>query len=270
MAAAMLAGCGKEPPSPPPEPPLPAIPDLGLPEGAIDRDAFLELSEAPPAAEPFRWDFSPGRRAAYDLSQKVHQLIVGTAGGGKGVVRAADRNAGRIDLAALPNGTAHATVVIKTESSVVDGRPVPPEEIGKNPATRFQCALRDDGSFADLRPVSGISDPKLLLDALFSLREGERAAPGARFRTTRGGAFKVRRYECVRLVTEFELASEAPALASKLRGRAVAYFAWRERLFVRAEAAIVKSTRSKSQNEQGLWIVSSVDEETVLRADLVE
>lgn len=263
-----LASCGQEPPPPPPPaPPLPATGEVKVPE--IAEENLIPLAP-PPGDAALAWDFSPGRRYSYKLSQRVHQLIVASAGGGKNVLRAQDRNAGTVDVAGTRDRNAKATIKIKTEDSVVNGQAVPAEDVRKNPATRFECVLREDGTFADLKPVKGPSDPKLILDGLFALREGERGGPQAKFRTVRGGAFKVLRYECVRLVTDFELSSGEPNSASLLRGRTVAYFAWRERFFVRAETSIAKATRSRSLNEQGLWIVSAVDDETTVRVDYVE
>ncbi len=266
-----LAACGKPPPPPPePEPELPPLGEVVPSDGVrIDETKYLEISP-PPRLEPLRWDFSPGRRYGYAVTQKLSQVTVARAGDARTVARSEDRNGGYFEFVAAGDGTAMARVKIQTKESFVDGRPAPREAIERHPPTKFECRIGEDGVPTDGRKLSGASDPLIFFDALLALQEGERTSGDGKVRTKITGYFKVERYECARLESEFEYAPKIFSGKTFLRGRSVAYFALRERRFVRAETAIAQAMRTKTRPETGPWVIQSVDLETVLRLRFME
>jgi hypothetical protein len=230
----------------------------------IGEEKFIEIP--PPAAPgPLRWDFSPGRRWGYEVSQRLSQVTVAAAGSARKVTRSEDRNGGYFEFVPAGDGTAHARVKIQARESVIDGRPANKEEIEKRPPTKFECRLREDGVPVTGRPLSGASDPLLFLDVLLALEEGERKSADGTVRTRIAGYFKVERHECARLESEFEFAPALPSGRTLLRGRSVAYFALRERRFVRAELSVAQAIRSKTRPAHGPWTTRSTDLETALR-----
>ncbi len=273
LGGEFLSGCGQEPPPPPPAAPEPELPAIGAvepPEAVrIDEEKLVEI---PPPARPgpLRWDFSPGRLHRYEISQRLNQVTVVASGAAREVTRSEDRNAGLFVFAAAGDGTALARLKIRTQSSLINGKPARREDIEKHPPAGFECRVREDGIPDSGARVSGASDPRLFLDILLALQEGERASPEGKVRTRLTGHFKVERCDCARLESEFEL---APALSSGrtlLRGRSVAYFAVRERRFVRAEMSVAQAMRSKGRTPEGAWVTRSTDLETVLRLRPVE
>lgn len=269
LCGEFLLGCGQETPPPPPpagpEPELPAIGRLEPSEAVrIDEEKFLELAP-PPKPEPLRWDFSPGRRCGYEAIQKLSQVTAVVSGQDKAVTRSEDRNGGYFEFVSAGDGTAMARVKIQTRSSMINGKPAPREAIEKHPSTKFECRIGEDGVPTSAHKLSGASDPMIFLDILLALREGERTSGDGKVRTKLAGYFKVERYECARLESEFELAPPLASGRTLLRGRSVAYFALRERRFVRAEMSIAQAVRSQALAENGAWVTRSTDLETVLR-----
>ncbi len=267
LALLALARCGPdEPPRPPePEPELPPIGEVAPSEAVrMDEEKFIEL---PPPAErrTLRWDFSAGRRWAYDVSQRLSRVTVASSGGRRAVTRAEDRNEGYFEFIALGDGTAQARVKIQTRESLVDGRPAPREAVERHPPTKFECRIGEDGIPTTGRLLSGASDPVIFFDSLLALQEGERKTAHGASRTRLTGYFKVERHECARLESEFEYAPPIPSGRTLLRGRSVSYFSLRERRFVRAEASIAQAIRSKARPEGGAWVVQSTDLETLIR-----
>ena len=264
-----LPGCGRETPPPPPpagpEPELPAIGRLEPSEAVrIDEEKFLEI-HPPPRPEPLRWDFSPGRRYGYEVSQKLSQVTVVASGNDKAVTRSEDRNGGYFEFVAAGGGTALARVKIQTRSSLIDGKPAPAEAIEKHPPTKFEARIGEDGVHTSGQKLGGASDPLIFLDILLALQEGERESGNGKVLTRITGYFKIERHECARLESEFELAPSLDSGRTLLRGRSVAYFALRERRFVRAEMAIAQAMRSRARTEQGAWVTRSTDLETAVR-----
>ena len=267
-ASPFPAGCGQDSPPPPPADPGPELPPIGevAPSEAvrIDEEKLIEVPP-PPRREPLRWDFSPGRRYAYEVSQRLNQVTVIASGTARTVTRSEDRNGGYFEFTAAGGATAQVRVKIQTRSSLIDGRPAPPEAIERQPPTKFECRIGEDGVPTSGRKVSGASDPLIFFDALLALQEGERKSADGAVRTKLTGYFKVERYECARLESEFEFSPGFSSGRTVLRGRCVAYFALRERRFVRAEASIAQAIRTKARDEKGAWITRATDLETAIR-----
>lgn len=273
----LAAGCGKEtPPTPPPPPPapqepepeLPRLADLRFPEWAdVDGETHLEIP-ALPAAGPLRWRFEDGRRYAYQFSQTLEQVDETVVAGAAKTVRTRDRNRGAFEFVTDVERTAKAALRIHTEESVTDGKAVSREELAKRPPSAFECTVKEDGA-AHVNRVSGQADAQIFFDVLLALGEGEKAMKNGRVTTRVAGHRKVGRYECARLETEFELAPESPSGKSLMRGRTVAYFALRERCFVRAATTVSVSLRSKGKTAKGEWATRAVDSRTAFRLELV-
>jgi hypothetical protein len=269
-----IAGCGQDSAAPPaaspPEPELPAIGAVGPSEAfRIDEEKYLEIP-SPPDLKPLRWDFSPGRHYRYQVSQRLSQVTAAASGGARGVTRSQDKGAGYFEFIAKGDGTAAARVKIQTRESMIDGRPAPPEAIERRPPTQFEHRIDEEGVPSAGRQAAGASDPRIFLDAFLALQEGERKTVDGTIRTRIAGCFKVERYECARLEGEFELAPDLPSGKTLLRGRSVAYFAIRERRFVRAEMSIAQAIRTKGRTEKGAWVTRATDLETEIRLRLME
>jgi len=267
-----LAGCGRKPPPPPPEP-EPELPAIGAVEPSeavrIDTEKFLEIP--PPARTgPLRWDFSPGRRYGYEVSQRLSQVTVVAAGKEKAVARSEDRNGGYFEFIAEGNGTAQVRVKIQTRSSLINGKPASREDIEKHKPTKFEGRLGEDGVLTGYHLLGGASDPLIFFGALLTLREGEWKVGEGKVRTRITGFFKVERHECARLESEFEFAPVLATGRTLLRGRSAAYFALRERRFVRAEMAIAQAVRSRDRSPDGRWATKATDLETVLSLRPIE
>jgi len=268
-----LAACGREPSAPPPGAPEPELPPFGTVElSEAARIDLLKPLEIPPPAEPplLRWDFSPGRRHVYGITQVLNQVTSASAGPQRRVARSEDRNGGRLEIAAEGDGTARARVVIRAESALIDGKPAPRETLEARPPTRLECRLEEDGGFGAGPRTGGTADLGVLFDAALALREGERTSASGRVRTRRTGYFKVDGRECARLESEFEYAPTLPSGKTLLRGRSVGYFSLRERRFLRAEAAVAQAIRTRNRTEQGVWVLRSTDLEAVTRIRLLE
>jgi hypothetical protein len=93
--------------------------------------------------------------------------------------------------------------------------------------------------------------------------------PG-RITTKLAGIYKVGRYECARLESEFEMASEKPSERHLLRGRVVGYFAVAERKFIRASAAVGSSTRTNVLAKENVWATTLMDAVTQYRVKFLE
>ena len=274
---AALAGCGND--APPPAPPGPPAPqDAGPPLPILGPARLPEWSEvdpenpasipAPASAGPLRWNFSTGRRYAYQFSQVLEQADEVVLSGHSRVTRTRDRNRGAFEFVADFENTAKAALRIHTEESVVDGMAATREALANRPPSAFECTVKEDGT-AQVRRVSGQADAQIFFDVLLALGEGEKSMRNGRVTTRLAGWRKVGRYECARLETEFELAPESGSGKSLMRGRTVAYFAAAERCFVRASSSISVSLRSKGKTEKGEWATRAVDSRTTFRLELL-
>jgi hypothetical protein len=275
LAALLLAvaGCGQDSAPPAPSGSEPELPPIGKvePGGAfrIDEEKFPEVP-VPADLKPLKWDFTPGRHHRYQVTQRLSQVTVAAVGGRRGVTRSQDRGAGYVEFVAKGDGTAAARVKIQTRESLIDGRPAPREAIEQRPPTQFECRIDEEGVPPTGRLAAGASDPRVFLDAFLALQEGERKSADGTIRTRIAGCFKVDRFDCVRLEGEFEIAPALPSGRTLLRGRSVAWFALRERRFVRAGMVIAQAIRTKGRNEKGDWVTRSTDLETEVLLKLVE
>ncbi len=272
----ILAGCGNEAPPAPPAPPAPSGEEPGLPPLAelrfpdwaeVDSELAPEIP-APPETGPLRWNFSEGRRYAYQFGQVLEQVDESVVAGKATRIRTRDRNRGAFEFVADFERTAKAALRIHTEESVVDGKSASREELAGRPPSAFECTVKEDGT-ARVRRVSGQADAQIFFDVLLALGEGEKSMKNGRVVTRLAGWRKVGRYECARLETEFELRPENASGKSLMRGRTIAYFAFRERGFVRAATVVSVSLRSKGVTPKNEWATRSVDSRTTFRLEIL-
>ena len=255
------------PPAPPPPPPVEELAELELPPWEeADPDVFPKRPDAPPGA--LAWNFATGRRFAYEFSQVVHQATSARQGTQTASVSGRDRNRGTFEFAGR-GGSAGVLVSIETKEVVRDGREVSAADLKKNPPSRFEGTLKEDGS-AQVKRVAGSSDAQVFFDVLLALPEGERALEDGSLVTRRAGTFKIGARDCVRLETEFRTASAVPGLRRAMRGRVVSYFDPAERRFIRASAAVRGALRQATAVE-GLEPVSrTIESRTEFRVQLLE
>jgi hypothetical protein len=184
-------------------------------------------------------------------------------------MRGRDRSHGIFEFAADRENIARVFIKFETKESVVNDQPVPAEVVAQTAPIKMECTVREDGTIAGT-PSGGPATPQFFFDALLPLAAGERKLPHGTVRTKLAGFFKVGRRECARLESEFDVERREPAGTTVLRGRTVGYFSLDERCFVQSETAIAQSDRTKARDEKGVWIVRSVDSESVLQLRLIE
>src|SRR5438045_3947118 len=80
------------------------------------------------------------------------------------------------------------------------------------------CVGSEDGTTEQDSEKSALDD-RMYFPALFALRRGTRDLTPGKITTRVAGYFKVGRYECARLESEFEIATEKPSDRLLLRGR---------------------------------------------------
>ncbi len=273
LLLALLASCGREDPppppppspSPPPEPALPPTAGVPYPEWSeVDDEKFLPL----PGAEipTLRWDFAAGRRAAYDFSQTLAQRSEYLLDGKSTVLESRERNRGTFDVAAGKDRTALVRIRIETEEQVVNGQPAPKE---KSVASLCEAILKEDGS-AEVKQEKGRADARLFFEAILRIGAGRKGFDDGAVETRAAGRFKVERFDCVRLETEFEFKSKKPSEEAILRGRSVGYFAPAEGRLVRSSTAAVTSTRRNERNSKGEWVTTKIDATTLMRLKPLE
>jgi hypothetical protein len=283
LALLALASCGPgeaaPAPAPPPKPtapgeggpPPPPVPELAPLEAPpwedVDPETFLKLAdpEPPPA---LAWDFTAGRRFAYTFTQTVHQAAHAVQGDRKSSSSGRFRNRGTFEFVGH-GGSAGVLVTIEPRELVSDGRSVDPEELKKQPPTRFEGTLKEDGT-AQVKKVGGSSDPQVFFDGLLALAVGERPLKDGRISTRRAGTFKVGRRDCIRLESEFETASSEPGLRRATKGRVIAYFDPRERRFVRASAAVRGAVGQSAAGPGGVPVLRTIESRTEFRVALLE
>ncbi|HLY74242.1 MAG TPA: hypothetical protein VKU80_09000 [Planctomycetota bacterium] len=280
LAFALLLGCSKEtppkaaPPMPPPvqvppEPPLPALAEVRFRDWSeVDEEQFLRLADPAPATE-FSWDFTPGRRYGYDFSETLDQRIERSAADRKASYTSRERNRGVFEFAAGRDRTATALMKIQTVEAFINDVRIPQDPGKKNEGSVSECVVSEDGTTEPVK-AKGLADMRLYLQSLFSVRPGSRDLTPGRIVTKLAGTFKVGRYECARLESEFEMASEKPSERHLLRGRVVGYFALGERKFIRASAAVASSTRANALAKENIWSTSVMDAVTRYRIRLLE
>lgn len=267
-----LAACGQEPPPPPAPPPLPpAIPPPVIEKDPAPQaqDEFIALP-APETPEPLRWDFSPGKRHVYEVAQTLTQAIDRAKGDVHTVTRERSRSRGVFEFAAGPSNTATVYIKIETQEAVVNEQPVPKEKLEEFKPTLLKCKVKEDGTAEEVQKLSGQADAQFFFDALLPLAPGEKKVKDGTVRTRLTGYFKVERYDCARLETEFSFAPESPSMKTLLEGKTTGYFALRERRFVRVKLEARLSSRARTQGEKGAWIVNSLDTDTLFTLKLLE
>jgi hypothetical protein len=277
-----LAACGKEPPPalppPPPSPPIPApgpepelppLADVKFPEWTeADDEKFLELP-SPKTPATLQWDFSPGQRFGYEMSQSLTQRVENRKGGKSGAIQARDRNRGTLEFIAGKDRTALVFIKIHTEEAFRGEVQIPREELEKSPPSKIEAIAKEDGT-AEIKKPPDRADAAFYFDTLLALGNGERKMKDGWIRTRAAGFAKVGRYECARLESEFEFSPKAGSGATLQRGRTIAYFALAERRFVRASTAVVTSSRLKALDKDGSWAVALGDSVTRIRVSLLE
>ena len=274
----LVAGCEEEPPPPPPpptvqepEPDMPKMGEIKIPDGVIDTETFADL-EPREVTEPLLWNFSTGKQYVYAFTQTRTQVTINVTGGKRVVTNTRDRNRGIFEFSAQKDGNARALMRIEPRESIVNGEPLPKEEVRARKPILYDCTMRTNGTVAEIRG----KEPEVQEQAqtfflvLLPIQVGEKAGSAAHFKTRIDGWFKVHRWECVRLVTEFELNPEGSTGKTLARGRTVSYFAVREGFLVQTETVVAQGTRVKLKNKKGVWITSAYDSITVSKLRLKE
>jgi len=280
LVLALLLGCSKEePPKPapppppavqvPPEPALPALAEVRFRDWSeVEEEQFLKLPE-PASAPDFKWDFTPGRRYGYDFSETLTQRIERSAGDRKASYTSREKNRGVFEFAAQRDRTALTLMKIQTVEAFINDARVPQDPEKKNQGSVSECVVSEDGTTEPVKE-KGLADARLYLQSLFSVRPGPRDLTPGRITTKLAGYYKVGRYECARLESEFEMASEKPSERHLLRGRVVSYFAVAERKFIRASAAVGSSTRANALAKENIWSTTLMDAVTQYRVKFLE
>ncbi|HZE98049.1 MAG TPA: hypothetical protein VE981_13550 [Planctomycetota bacterium] len=281
LALALLLGCGKEPPPPappappvkpvPPEPPLPPLAEVRLRDWSdVEEETFLQLPD-PTSPPGLKWDFSSGKRYGYDFSETLNQKIERRAGDRKASYGSREKNRGVFEFAAGRDRTALAMMKIQTVEAYINDTAVPrdSEDKQKPQGSVSECVVSEDGTTDEVK-AKGLADSRLYLQSLFSLQTGTHELVPGRISTRRAGYFKVGRYECVRLESEFEMAGEKPSERHLLRGRVVSFFSFEERKFIRASASVSSSTRANALAKEGIWSTSLMDAVTHYRVKFLE
>ena len=278
LAAALIAGCSRQdPPSPPPPPAKPAPPEPPLPPlgevrfrdwSEVDEEKYLELP-APGTPPEMIWDFSPGRRHGYDFSETISQRMLQEAGGKRAQNRSREKNRGVYEFAAGRDRTALARAKIQTQELYLNDQAAAHDSFAKKPASVLDCVVGEDGT-TEPKSEKKVIDDRMYMQALFALRPGTRDLTPGKITTRLAGYAKVGRYECARLESEFEIATEKPSDRLLLRGRVLSFFALAERKFIRASAAVSTSSRGNVLNKDGVWITSSLDAVTTYRVSFLE
>lgn len=280
LLLALLLGCSKEPekpPAPPPAPPVQAPPEPPLPALAevrfrdwneVEDEQFLKLPD-PAAAPELKWDFTPGRRYGYDFAETLNQRIERSAGDRKAAYASREKNRGVFEFAAGRDRSALTMMKIQTVEAFINDKRVPQDPDKKNQGSVSECIVQEDGT-TDPVKEKGLADARLYLQSLFSLKPGTNELTPGRITTKAAGWYKVGRYECVRLESEFEMATEKPSERHLLRGRVVSFFCPAERKFIRCSAGVASSTRANALAKENIWSTSLMDAVTHYRAKLLE
>lgn len=285
LLVALAAGCGDEPsqPKPQPQPYQPEPIDLDLPEiGAaqtdpdpdpdpdpslptLEEDDYLPLP-APETTELLQWDFGDGKRHPFTFTQTIDQIITSKAGDTHSETRTHGRNRGLFHFVAWKNNLAKLHIQIATIDTSINGKSVPREQLAQLKPTRFECTLKNDGTLtAPPTTLSESGDARVYLDALLPITTGEKKAADGFARTKITGHFKVGRYECTRLETEFEYSPTSESGRSVLRGRTVGYFAHKEGFLVRAKTAAALSSRTRLTGEDNIPIDHTLETRTTFQ-----
>lgn len=287
LAGVLLAcGCSKEPPpappAPPPAPPVTAAPPAPqnpappLPAlGAVNFREWTEVDEesfpalpAPATPPPLRWDFAPGRRPAYEFAETLTQRMEREAGAKRALNRSREKNRGLFEFVAGRDHTALAVAKIQTQEASLNDQEIPRESFAKKAPSVCQCVVSEDGA-AEAKEAKGQADPRMYFQSLFALQPGTRDLRPGKITTRFAGMYKVERFECARLESEFEISVDRTDERILLRGRVVGYFALAEGRFIRASATVATSSRGNAKSKEGVWISSSLDAVSSFRVRLI-
>jgi len=272
-------GCTPEDPPvlpPPPKAALPAAPVLP-PLGdvqfrdwiEVDDEKFIDLPAPASAPLNLKWDFSPEKRYGYTFTESLSQKFVREANGKRASNAAREKNSGVFEFVAGRDRTALAGSKIQTQEASVNDQPVARESFASKPPSVSECILSEDGAL-ESKVKQGMADARMYFQSLFALQPGTRELTPGTITTRLAGYYKVGRYECARLESEFEITSDKPSERMLLRGRVIGYFALAERKFVRASAAVATSSRGAALSKENVWIASSLDAVTRYRVRLLE
>jgi len=274
-----LQACGKGPPPPPAPPPSPAEPalpplaDLKFPEWSeAEPEEFTILPAAGPVTPA--WNFKPGRRYAYDYAQVLNQRSDYRVGETSNVRVLRQRNRGTFEFVAGRDRSAFAYLRIETEEQVVNDLPVPKSPKDPDVTSLAEAILKEDGAY-DIKKQRGQADMRLFFEAILRLGPGEKIFSDGSARTSVAGRFKVGRYECLRIESEFEFTARKPSDAALLRGRAVGFFDPAEGRFVRSSTAVSTSTRKNElrrdeEDKKDVWLTTVTEATTTIRLQLLE
>ena len=275
----LLTGCTPDDPPAPPPPPTVAKPsqpvllplgDVQFREwGEIDDEKFIDLPAPASAPIVLKWDFSPEKRYGYSFSESLSQRFVREANGKRATNSAREKNTGVFEFVAGRDKTALAGSKIQTQEASVNDQPVARESFASKPPSVSECILTEEGAL-DSKVKQGLADARMYFQSLFAVQLGTRDLTPGTITTRLAGYNKVGRYECARLESEFEIATDKPAERMLLRGRVIGYFALAERKFVRASAAVATSSRGNALSKEGVWISSSLDAVTRYRVRLLD
>jgi hypothetical protein len=183
--------------------------------------------------------------------------------------RARQRNRGVFDFIGLGGGQATAILQMDTEEVVVDDQTIPKESYAKDRGSLCKGTLKEDGTY-DIKTLRGQMDARIFMEALLTVRRGERKIKEGVVSTRIRGAFKLERFDCVRLESEFEFSDPNPRQSQRVLGRTIAYFAWKEGHFVRVSTVLLSAIRAKVKTPEGKWLTATQVGETTLRIKLLE
>jgi hypothetical protein len=160
-------------------------------------------------------------------------------------------------------------------------KPLESEELNRIPKMVVRYLAREDGKLASPQIMSGQEDPKLEVYFAMpsrSLKPGEsevrelhlaKLESEAKFHGTQeinhAGRRKVDRYECVKLVSKIDCDASSPGDSQgRLTGTVAAYFAPRERTFVRIDAVLLlaidvrREVKPADPHAPTFWVMNRV------------
>jgi hypothetical protein len=252
------------------QPVLPPLGDVRFREwGEVDDEKFLDLPAPTSAPILLKWDFSPEKRYGYTFTESLSQHFLSEANGKRATNTAREKNTGVFEFVAGRDKTALAGSKIQTQEASVNDQPVARESFASKAPSVSECILSEDGAL-ESKVKQGMADARMYFQSLFSLALGTRDLTPGTITTRLAGYNKVGRYECARLESEFEIATDKPAERMLLRGRVVGYFALAERKFVRASAAVATSSRGNALSKNNVWITNSLEAVTRYRVRLLD
>jgi hypothetical protein len=234
----------------------------------VDDEKFLALP-VPAAAPEFKWDFTPGNRLGYEFSETLSQRMEREANGKRALNTGREKNSGVFEFAAGRDRTALAMSKIRTQEAFMNDQAIARESFANKGPAVAECIITEEG-VAEVKSGKGLADARMYFQSLFALQPGTRELKPGTITTRIAGYFKVGRYECARLESEFELTTDKPSERLLMRGRVIGYFAVAERKFIRSSVGVAASSRGNARTPDGPWITSSLDALTSYRVKFLE